>query len=406
MNRKVKLLGIVVIVSVMLLLNFSGIPSHSDLNGNQTISPSTSTLSSNSSLGKGSLQNGKFNYKQTSAETSSFNLSTTNNMRIANKALDTKEFELENVIGSLFGKWYNQTYGQNNRAINSTHYESLFKEFLRSSVTASLHLHDLSSLEMKSHSLPDQIPSKASFVHQVVKTGHIVKQINTTTPTPNGVYHDHSVEYVAYINGTVFKAWKVKVTTPSGSIIDPWVWVNINYFVYKAPWWLGGWSITYGEQDHYNVKFSGSAAQSFFNTWESATTDLGYGLSAAGLIALFIPVPVLAQAIGAALILVGIGLLYEGSTMLNYFESTGYSYIHMEFVNDYYYPWVVTPLGSLASSMGLYGLDNNGNSYTFWYNIPYIAYGGYTAVFFSEYISNNCHQFVNEYGSGNQIWFS
>ena len=406
MNEKAKLLGIVVIVSVMILLTFSGIASHSDLKGNQTTSSSAFILSSNSTPEKVPLQRGQSNYKQTSAEISVSNLSTTNKMKIANKRLYGNEFELENIIGSMFGKWYNQTYGQNNRVINSTRYESLFKEFLSSSVTALLYLHDLSSLETQSHSFPVQVTSKASFVHQIVRMGHIVKQINTTTNTPSGVYYDHSVEYVANINGTIFKAWKVNVTTSNGNIIDPWMWVNINHFVYTAPWWLGGWSVTYGEQDHYNVEFTGSAALSYYNRWTSVTSDLGYGLAVAGIFALFIPVPVLAQTIGAALILAGIGLIYEGQTMQNYFESTGFSYIHMEYVNNYYYPWVVTPLGSLASSMGLYGLDNNGNSYTFWYNVPYVAYAGFPGIFFSQYISNECNQFVNEYGSGNWIWFS
>lgn len=223
--------------------------------------------------------------------------------------------------------------------------------------------------------------------------------------TPQGIYSDNSRLYAVTVNGTLYGGWKVYVATPNGTVIDPWVWVVINYYVYTAPWWLGGWSVTYGEQDNYYNYYTGSAALSLYNGWESVNTDSGYALAAICLLASMMKAPIV-QAIAFALEISGITLIYESSTMINYYESTGFSYILFDFVNDYFYLWALTPLGSFASSFGLYRKDWSGNFYTFWYNVPYVAYTGILAVAFSADVSNCCHQFVGEYGSGTWVWFN
>ncbi|OWP54115.1 MAG: hypothetical protein B2I18_02080 [Cuniculiplasma sp. C_DKE] len=310
----------------------------------------------------------------------------------------------ENSIATLFLNWL-QSNGQAQGIQNTNASIALFQEFVSQNQTAEMYLQILTSEEQNNYSNAQSAQQSLQLKEQVVYSGTPINEINTSTVTSQGTFHDHSVLYEANFNGTQYEVWAVNVTTPTGSVIDPWVWVNINYYVYHAPWYLGGWSLTYGENDNYNVEFTGSAAQSFFNNWESTTTYAGYGLAAAGLVALFIPVPVLAQAIGAALIIVGVGLLYEASTMLSYYESTGFSYIHLDFVNDYFYPWI-TLVGTFASSVGLYGLNSNGNSYTFWYNVPFVAYGGIMGVTFSAEVSSVNNQFVSDYGSGNWVWFS
>ena len=239
----------------------------------------------------------------------------------------------------------------------------------------------------------------------VTNLGKPVKYINSTIDTSQGAFYYHSTLYTVKLNGTQYEAWKVNVTTPTGNFIDPWVWVNINYYVYTAPWWLGGWSVTYGESDNFNVEYYGSSAQSFFNTWNSLTTVASYGTVAAGLIALFSPIPLLGQAIGAALLIIGAGMTYESSTMTNYYESTGYSYIHLDFVNNYYYPWDAEG-GSITSSVGLYGLNSAGGVYTFWYNVPLYAYAGVAGIALSGSIAGVSHAFISEYGSGTQVWFN
>lgn len=305
---------------------------------------------------------------------------------------------VENSIATLYLNWLKS----NNKSSVSI---TSFKIFISQDHAAQMYLRILTSLEQSNYLSNENVKFSIPTMEKVVSFGKPVQYVNTSVDTTQGLFYDYSVLYKVNLNGTPYEVWKVNVTTPTGNFIDPWVWVNINYYVYHAPWYLGGWSLTYGENDNCNVEFLGSEALSFFNTWENITTDTGYGLAAAGLVALFIPMPVLAQAIGAALIVAGVGFEYESSTMLNYYESNGFSYIHLDLVNEYFYPWV-TVLGSLASSIGLYGLDWGGGSYTFWYNIPFVAYGGMLGVAFSADISSVTQQFLNDYGNGNWVWFS
>lgn len=224
----------------------------------------------------------------------------------------------ENSISTLFLNWL-QSNGQARGIQNTNASIELFQEFVSQNQMAEMYLRILTSEEQNNYSNAQRPQQSIQLKEQVVNSGTPVNEINTSTVTSQGTFHNHSVLYEVNFNGTQYDLWAVNVTTPTGSVIDLWVWVNINYYVYRAPWYLGGWSLTYGENDNYNVEFIGSVAQSFFNNWESITTDAGYGLAATGLIALFVPVPVLAQAIGAALIIAGIGLLYEASTMLRGF---------------------------------------------------------------------------------------
>ena len=62
----------------------------------------------------------------------------------------------------------------------------------------------------------------------------------------------------------------VRADLPNGVTSDSgvWVMVTISYFVCHAPWWLGGWSVTYGEQDVFNELWAGSTAQNEYNNFE------------------------------------------------------------------------------------------------------------------------------------------
>ncbi len=57
-------------------------------------------------------------------------------------------------------------------------------------------------------------------------------------------------------------------------------------------------------------------------------------------------------------------------------------------------------------SIGLYGLNSNGNSYTFCYNVPFVAYGGIVGVTFSADASGVSNEFVSDHGNGNRVWFN
>ena len=376
MNQKVKYLGVVMAATVMVLLAFSGIGMH--------------------------LQNEKTNNNITTGNANNLNLvkpaysGVINNHTSKLRSNLQSRNILEGFIASLYLKWL-QSNHRNSASIAS------FRSFLNHDQAAKRYLQALASLEQRHYLSNENAQFLIQTMEKAVDLGKPVKYLNRSTQTAQGTFYDRSVLYKVKFNGTTHEVWKVKVITPTGNIIDPWIWVNVNYYVYHAPWYLGGWSVTYGELDNFNVEFLGSAAKSFFNDWEDITTYAGYGTAIAGLIALFIPI--LAQAIGAALLLAGIGLIYESSTMLNYYESNGNSYIHLDLFNNYFYP-SVNVMGVLTSSIGLYGLDWGGSTYVFLYNVPLVFYNGIPGVTFSAYISSVCHKFVNDYGSGNWIWFS
>ncbi len=163
-------------------------------------------------------------------------------------------------------------------------------------------------------------------------------------------------------------------TLPSGVLFDSgeWIMIAINYFVYHAPWWLGGWSVTYGEHDVINSLYAGGSAQNYYNSVTTATTYeailddaaigvLGVGL---GLAAPSIGISALVSAIiAAALVAAGAIIsvivaewvgkftsLYE-STYAN--EPAGNKYIWVYDTVDYYYPWINVAC-SFDSSIGMY----------------------------------------------------
>ena len=308
----------------------------------------------------------------------------------------------QNEIENSIAKLYLKSIEFNHRPTASI---QSFEYFLGHNRVAKRYLRTLTSIEQNNYLSKENAPLKVSPMERAANSGHPFKYVNSSINTSQGTFYYHSILYKIKINGTKYEAWKVNVTTPTGKFIDPWVWVNINYYVYTAPIWLGGWSVTYEESDNFNVEFTGSAAQSFYNNWEGITTYGGYGIAAAGLIAIFTPIPVLAKAVGAALTLAGMGLIYESSTMTNYYQSTGYSYIHLDVVNNYYYPWDIDG-GSLSSSIGLVGLNSAGGVYNFWYNVPLVYYAGIMGVGFSGSIATISHSFISEYGSGTQVWFN
>ncbi|MCW6168171.1 MAG: hypothetical protein LVQ96_02025 [Thermoplasmatales archaeon] len=205
---------------------------------------------------------------------------------------------------------------------------------------------------------------------------------------------------------------------PKGVYFDSgmWVMVTVNYFVYHAPWWLGGWSVTYGEHDVINSLYAGNSAQRYYNHVTSETND--YSILASIALAVLGATVALAPAtiglnalagaiIGAALIAAGAVIqvlqvvwdndftsLYE-STYAN--EHSGDKYIWMFDSVDYYYPWV-TVVGSLVSSIGMYGYLSNMNTITFIPNVPMVAYESFSGVAIVASISDLAHEIANKIG--------
>ena len=177
-------------------------------------------------------------------------------------------------------------------------------------------------------------------------------------------------------------------TSIQGNDIGEWVYVSVNYYTVN----LYLFQVTYGEHDTIDFLFEGPTAQTAYNNLYSDIQNAGNILSAAtGVVAVLVPVALyfalptgglsLAIEAAAAAVLTALAWvftylagqmdqdlnqLYE-STYAN--EPSGSQYLELYLSGYYYYPWV-TLVGTLASSIGLFGYLSNGNSVTILANYP------------------------------------
>ncbi len=86
--------------------------------------------------------------------------------------------------------------------------------------------------------------------------------------------------------------------------------------------------------------------------------------------------------------------LYE-STYAN--EPAGNKYMWVYDTIDYYYP-LVTVVGSIASSIGMYGYLSNMNVVTIIPNIPFIEFGGYVGVEIAASLSGDTNNIAKKVG--------
>ncbi|MFG1449727.1 MAG: hypothetical protein AAE983_03685 [Thermoplasmataceae archaeon] len=214
---------------------------------------------------------------------------------------------------------------------------------------------------------------------------------------------------------------------PNGVLFDSgmWVMVQINYFVYHAPWWLGGWSVKYGEHDVINSLYAGSSAQNFYNHVTSTINVEGI-LFGIALGAIATGLTFAAPTLGISTVVGGIiaaALVAAGSTaaalayvwtsdLTSIYESTyanqpsGNKYMWMFDIVNYYYP-SVTVVGSLASSIGMYGYLSNMNTITFIPNVPLVEYvstglaAPISGVAIAASISGTAHGIANSIGLNN-----
>ena len=278
---------------------------------------------------------------------------------------------ISNKIAISFSTWYIKNHAQDKLPpISSKTGSMLFREYLNQSIAGKAYIMRLTNIEKSSFNYSNRMA--VNSVESILHTGHNV---------PSKIQTGNSTSYVINIRPDLPGG----VTSDSGS----WVMVSINYFVYHAPWWLGGWTYTYGEHDVINMLYGGSSAQKLYNSIEHDLTLAGIADILSGVLytvfaeALTSAVPsagasLLIAGIVAAVLLAGAGLsalilsndytkLYE-STYAN--EPTGNKYIWNYLNIDYYYP--NNPVTSVDSSIGLEGKLSNGNSMTI---IPNIAFG-------------------------------
>lgn len=304
----------------------------------------------------------------------------------------TKALKSKNNSGKLshdFLTWYMKNSLTNHLTpLNNNSAESLFTEFLKESPQAKADLNALSSSELNYYNNVDSAFA-ANFLNTIQNDSHVVSPEIITTNT--------STVYI--IPDTV--------NLPSGvSSNGEYGMVQVNYFIYHAPWWLGGWSVTYGEHDVINALFTGSYGQSFYNKEQLSSTlpeaegiaaiILGVGLAAA-------PETLGISGVAAALIAGAVaagGLITQAfidnfnHAISNVYQSSwsdqpaGKKFMWVFVGVDYYYP-SVTVVGVLASTESMYGYEVSGSSLVSTTLIPWYEGTTAKAVALSGYAQNS-----------------
>ena len=316
-----------------------------------------------------------------------------------------------------FDNWYKDIYsGQNPESMahfSASQRDIIFSKFIHSDRVAQKLLANKSNKSMVKFNMIDHQQAEKAF-------GSIThgKTIIGYNKIGNLNYKNKNV---AVYSSSSSMLLNIKPELPRGVTSDSgvWVMVSVNYFVYHAPLWLGGWSVTYGENDVINSLYAGSSAQKYYNTVNSATTDeailddiaigaIGVGLAfaapsigisaiAGGIIAAALVGAGAVVSVLAAVWMGDLTSLYE-STYAN--EPLGNKYIWVYDSVNYYYPWI-TVGGSLDSSIGMYGYLSNGNVVTFIPNVPFVIFGGIGGVGGVEYaasLSGYTHSISNKIG--------
>lgn len=266
-----------------------------------------------------------------------------------------------------FGYTFLQWYGQNKLSeklpvLNSTTAKSLFDSFIAQSSEGQILLKVITSNELSNFQKANKKSAEA-FLGTLENGSPPASSVSVQS---NGITTDYVIKLSS-------------VNLPSGIPTDDGEYgmVQVNYFVYTAPWWLGGWSVTYGENDVINALYAGNDGQYYYNSVISGTNDnailqeaeigvLGIGLGLAA--------PTLGLSAAATAIIEGVlvasGLLIgylttqvQGAITQVYETSwsdqnSGHKFMWMYENVNYYYP-SVTVVGVLASNIGMYGYTVN-----------------------------------------------
>ncbi len=323
-------------------------------------------------------------------------------------------------IALQFDKWYRETYnGRNPNSMknftitqrdmvfsNFIHYDSAGRKSLMIRTNSDIKKFDTLNLKHAEVTLFDLI--------------HENKVINYSKIESLSAGNKRMSIYYSSNSSNSFLV-HIETELPKGVSFDSgeWIMVSIDYFVYHAPWWLGGWSVTYGEQDQFNELWAGCTAQTNYNNFENTVNvgGLTSGVAVSSITGLITagaiggswggPIGVIAGAIVA--VIAGLVVIHLDNTMTSLYESTyanepsGNKYIWIYFVNDYYYPWI-TVVGSFYSTIGMYGYLSSGQVETFFGNNPWISYNGIQAVTVSAYFSSYVHSIADNYGSGTWVY--
>ncbi len=313
-------------------------------------------------------------------------------------------------IAAQFSSWYMRSYPGSNpmemNYMNTSARDAIFSKFVHNDLTAQelLKEKDMKSI-IKFNAVDHRNAERAlnSIINRHLQSKYRYAGTINYNNSSMAVYShagNGSTAMITYINPELPGG----VTSDSGE----WVMVSINYFVYHAPWYLGGWSVTYGEHDVINSLYGGNSAQNFYNHVSTRTSVKGIvysillgalasSLFTGGLSLVAGAIASAAVAIPAYIWVNDLTTLYE-STYANH--NTGNKYIWIYDTINYYYPWI-TVAGSFASSIGIYGYTSNSNIVTFVPNVPFVAFGGVAGVVIAADLSTTTHNIANNIGWNN-----
>ena len=269
-----------------------------------------------------------------------------------------------------FGYAFLQWYGQNKLSeklpvLNNYTAKSLFDSFIAQSSEGQILLKVITSNELSNFQKANKKSAEAFLV--ALENGSVPN--STSTAQSNGITTDYVIKLSS-------------VSLPSGIPSDDGVYgmVQVNYFVYTAPWWLGGWSVTYGEHDVINALFAGNDGQNFYNSAISGSNDAalldGFALGVISVGLAVSPVTAGLSALAAgiiagAIVAAGLAITYFTvnfqNAMTNIYETSwadqpsGQKFMWIYTNVNYYYP-SVTVVGVLASNVGIYGYEVSDNS--------------------------------------------
>ncbi|MCL4333721.1 MAG: hypothetical protein M1290_05200 [Candidatus Thermoplasmatota archaeon] len=326
-----------------------------------------------------------------------------------------------NELNVMFESW-TQANNINTSYLTNASVKQLFASFLNVTPAAGPIMINITAIE-RNNSVQKTSEIIMNFMNGRNDLGNLISSTTKSVVACGDNYTYNYSRYSDSVNGSNWNILKITVYSANGSlVIDPYVFCTVTYLKVDI---LGLW-VTYGEDDYYNVIYTGSDAQTFYNNFENSWNwgTGGIGILIGFLLGISIPTlgvsDLAAAIIGAVVAAIMLGLTVTvGNALTTVYESTyangpnpnappilqGQKYIWLYLDNEYIYPW--TTVISLASSIGFYGhLATPGSIETLWPNVPYVLTSGFTGVAISGYFSAGIQDFISSYGQNNWVWFS
>ncbi len=301
------------------------------------------------------------------------------NVSAANTSLGANLPPLEEALNASFCSWYAaESSSLGLSPLNATNVRSAFATFLAHDPTGRALFQQVDDAEQvafaaENHAVGQEFLSSGATSAGAGSSWEEVDSPQGTLPVLSAPGPDSSRYFVP-------------ATAIQGNDVGEWVYVAVTYYTVN----LYLFQVTYGEHDDLYVLYEGAQAQSAYTSAESSTSSLnlaalitgviGVGLGIAAIALPLAPIVLLATAI-ISVVLAATGLLINalatqaGDAFTTMYDSTytgeptGSQYFEPYLSDFYYYPWI-TLVGTLASSVGMFGELSNGDSVTVLGNYP------------------------------------